>query len=98
MGVNRTRPGRFARMVCQVTSRIHAGGRERRRIDDQNPAQDEKPELYLDQPEDRSLAAFKRFINDMMEALGGNMAEGSLTEEQWVAKWKKFWEDEGADR
>ena len=56
----------------------------------------EKPELYLDQPEDRSLAAFKRFISETMEALGGNMTEGRLTEEQWVAKWQKFWENEGS--
>jgi hypothetical protein len=54
----------------------------------------EKPELNLDRPEDRSLAAFKRFITDILSDLGGNTEEGRLTEEQWTAKWKKFWEDE----
>ena len=54
----------------------------------------EKPELYLDRPEDRSLDAFKRFINDVLDALGGNTSEGRLTEEQWIKAWKKFWTDE----
>jgi hypothetical protein len=54
----------------------------------------DKPELNLDHPADRSLEEFKRFINDMLDALGGNTTEGRLTEEQWIEQWHKFWEDE----
>ena len=41
-------------------------------------------------PEDKSLDAFKRWIDDMVKALGGDESD-DLTEEEWEEHWKKFW-------
>ncbi len=50
-----------------------------------------KPRLILDRPVDRSLAAFKRWINEMTGALGA-ANDGSMTEEDWRATWRStFW-------
>ena len=51
-----------------------------------------RPSLVLDRPADKSLAAFKRWIGRMIDALGGE--QGGMTEEEWRDAWKKFWSGE----
>jgi hypothetical protein len=48
--------------------------------------------LYL-RPADKSLAAYKTFILDMQQHLTRNR-DDKLSEDEWVAYWKEFWEGE----
>ena len=46
--------------------------------------------------EDRSLQAFKDWINRMYSSISPNAEENDTTEEEWVKDWKEFWA--GVDR
>ncbi len=56
--------------------------------------------LTFARPKDRSLAAYKRFILGMLEALTGKAPEADDTPEaEWERDWREFWakaEDAGA--
>ena len=54
-----------------------------------------RPSLVLDRLADKSLAGFKRWINQMTGALGAT-DDGSMNEKDWREAWKKFWSDESA--
>lgn len=62
----------------------------------QETASDEehKPQVAggftLSCPEDKGLDAFKRWINEMVTALGGDESD-DLTEADWKENWIKFW-------
>ena len=45
---------------------------------------------FSSRPRDKSLQAFKDWIGDVYQALNPG-ATDTLTEEQWVEKWKEFW-------
>lgn len=55
--------------------------------------------IFFSRPADRSLQAYKDWIQDMARALESSAgvkmtearAEDHVTEEQWEASWKKFW-------
>jgi ABC-type nitrate/sulfonate/bicarbonate transport system substrate-binding protein len=65
--------------------------------DNVEAANEIKPQLHLSKPADRSLQAFK----DWMQTMGDKLMPGSppddATEEEWIADHKEFWEgvDEG---
>ncbi len=48
--------------------------------------------LFFSRPADRSLAAFKDWINGMAAALGAN---DEISEAEWQREWQAFWA--GAD-
>ena len=46
-------------------------------------------------PQDRSLEAYKAFINAMLKAMTGRTADEDdepMTEEEWAEEWRGFWE------
>jgi len=54
-----------------------------------------KPQLHLAKPADRSLQAFKDWINALADKLVPGLPD-DISEEEWISKHKKFWE--GVDR
>lgn len=52
--------------------------------------EDKKPKLVLGRPADRSLEAFKAFINGMVERLAPDVPD-DVTEEKWIESHKEFW-------
>ena len=54
---------------------------------------DTKPQLYLDQPKDRSLAAYKAWLRGFGKALAGDAFNDNMTEDEWRAEWQAFWAD-----
>ena len=57
--------------------------------DKPNPA---KPNLVFSQPVDRSLEAWKKFIDDTWYRLGGT-DDDSMTEQDYIDGWKEFWDN-----
>jgi hypothetical protein len=47
----------------------------------------------VSQPNDRSLEAYKAWITEIAERLTTNRTGISWTEEEWIANWKKFWQE-----
>jgi hypothetical protein len=52
-----------------------------------------KPQLVLARPADKSLEAFKAFITKMTEKLSPG-AKSTITEEKWIQLHKDFWSDD----
>jgi hypothetical protein len=50
-------------------------------------------ELSLGRPVNKSLAAYQAWITGMAKQLGAPADE--LTDKEWAAEWRAFWEDEG---
>jgi hypothetical protein len=48
------------------------------------------PERSYLRPMDKSLQAYKDWIMAMAKSLNPN-AKNTMTEEEWVQRWKKFW-------
>ena len=48
------------------------------------------PEKFYSRPRDKSLQAYKDWIQDMTRRLNPN-AEDTMTDEEWIDGWKKFW-------
>jgi len=46
--------------------------------------------VTLSRPKDKSLEAYKAWITEITLRLNPNAKE-TLTEEQWVDRWKRFW-------
>jgi hypothetical protein len=46
---------------------------------------------FIGRPRDKSLEAYKDFVRDFVKALGGK-DDQDMSEEQWAADWKAFWE------
>jgi hypothetical protein len=54
----------------------------------------QQPTLALDRPADRSLAAFKAFVNAMASQLGFEPGEADdMTDDEWTAFWQEYWAD-----
>ncbi len=53
----------------------------------------ERKPLFFSRPKDKSLEAFKAWINEMAQKLGVKQSDkkSEMTEEEWVESWKKFW-------
>jgi len=51
---------------------------------------------HYSRPMDRSLAAYKAWIQRMMAAVGGSSEDG-MTEAEWEAAWREFWSDSTED-
>lgn len=52
----------------------------------------EKPKLVFSRPADKSLEAYKEWIQGTAKALGlKNGKENSLSGDEWVIAWKEFW-------
>lgn len=54
------------------------------------------PVKVYSRPRDRSLQAFKEWIEDMTHRLNPNVEDTiaekqRINEEQWIDNWKKFW-------
>ena len=49
------------------------------------------PEKYFSQPSDNSLQACKDWVSGIAAIVSGGAAKDTLTEEQWIEKWKSFW-------
>lgn len=52
------------------------------------------PEKHYSRPTDKSLQAFKDWMENMVKRLNPNAQEDTLTEEEWIQNWKKFWGEE----
>ncbi len=50
--------------------------------------------LTLTRPADKSLQAYKDWINETVIALGGDTQSDDSTEEEWVADWQDFWSED----
>ena len=50
-----------------------------------------KPTLVLSQPADRSLEAWKKFIDNTWNKLSGGVPDDSMTEQDYIDGWKEFW-------
>jgi hypothetical protein len=42
-------------------------------------------------PRDKSLQAFKDWIQNMVKRLNPDAHESPISEEEWTEDWKKFW-------
>jgi hypothetical protein len=51
----------------------------------------DKPQLHLSKPADRSLQAFKDWMNAMGDKLMPGSPPDDATEEEWIADHKEFW-------
>ncbi|MFN8382751.1 MAG: hypothetical protein U0V02_12460 [Anaerolineales bacterium] len=51
-------------------------------------------EKHYSRPRDKSLQAFKDWIENMVKRLNPNAEEVVITEEEWIKDWKKFWDEE----
>jgi len=68
---------------------VYAGRPEIRVVEvDLHMAESKRP--LFSRPKDDSLEAFKAWIGEMFTHLTGR-TESSMTEEEWVESWKKFW-------
>ena len=47
-------------------------------------------------PKDKSLEAYKAWIREIAKKLTTGNAEVKWTEEEWIANWKKFWQEKPA--
>jgi hypothetical protein len=93
------KPGEYCCNACnQFFDQEHSNNKGKR--DDVKPIKERKtgkvPKLsvpggFLSRPEDKSLAAYKRWIQESVSALGGS--KSNLTEKQWREHWKEFWSD-----
>ena len=54
----------------------------------------DKKVAILSRPKDKSLEAYKAWIQEFTFRLTGKNNPSSMTEEQWVARWKQFWSGE----
>jgi hypothetical protein len=52
---------------------------------------DQKPQLHLTRPADRSLEAYKTWLLDLTARLVPG-APSTMTEADWIKKHKEFWE------
>jgi hypothetical protein len=53
-----------------------------------------EPKRTYSRPRDESLQAFKDWIGGIFTAITGKRPEEApeqMTEEQWIARWRKFW-------
>ncbi|HEY3291828.1 MAG TPA: hypothetical protein VGK87_16970 [Anaerolineae bacterium] len=61
----------------------------------ENRDEDAKSTVTFGRPSDRSLQAFKNFVNGMFAAITGVASaesdEDDMTEEEWLEEWKAFW-------
>lgn len=51
--------------------------------------------IFFSRPADRSLVAYKDWINSMTKALGA--PDDALSEEDWEKEWQKFWASAAPD-
>jgi len=47
------------------------------------------PKNTFSRPRDKSLEAYKKFVQGITRAINPD-AKSTMTDEQWVAAWKKF--------
>jgi hypothetical protein len=47
--------------------------------------------VFFARPADRSLKAFKGWIQGMAKALSSD--DDDMTEEEWMQAWQEFWEE-----
>jgi hypothetical protein len=54
-----------------------------------------KPEkkVVASQPKDRSFEAYKVWMVDIYKQFTTNQGKIKLTEEDWIANWKEYWEE-----
>ena len=52
---------------------------------------DKKP--FLSRPKDRTLEAYKAWMLEIINHIAPN-AKKTMTEEKWLAGWKKFWKSD----
>ncbi len=60
---------------------------------------EQSSKVTLSRPKDKSLETYKAWITEIVLRLNPD-AKDTLTEEQWVDKWKRFWakvEEEPSD-
>lgn len=53
--------------------------------------------VQVSQPKDRSLEAYKFWMVDIYKKFTTNQANIKLTEEDWIANWKEYWEENSND-
>ena len=57
----------------------------------------DKPKLIVGLPKDKSVAAFKEFVTAMYKSITGEDTVTGMTEEEWKADCKAFWDSVNAD-
>ena len=53
--------------------------------------------VSFSRPRDKSLQAFKDWIENLVKRINPNAPEGDTSEEEWIEDWKKFWSKAGND-
>ena len=53
---------------------------------------DEKVQLHISRPTDRTLESFKKWIQGVVERINPGATDGKLTEEAWIKNHKEFWD------
>ncbi len=48
---------------------------------------------FLSRPKDRTLEAYKAWMQEIIRNIAPN-AKKTMTEEKWTASWKKFWKSD----
>ncbi len=49
----------------------------------------EDQKITWDRPADKSLAAFKKWLTETTQTLGGKSEE--ISEADWIKMWREFW-------
>ncbi len=52
------------------------------------------PEKSFSQAQDKSLQAYKDWVTGLASKMG---VKDDMTEEEWIAAWKKFWAKKDSD-
>lgn len=49
--------------------------------------------FIVSRPKDESLDAYKAWMTEIAKRLTADKTGIKWTEEEWIAKWKKFWQE-----
>jgi hypothetical protein len=53
--------------------------------------------VQVSRPKDRSLEAYKLWMMDIYKQITTKKSKIKLTEEDWIANWKEYWEEKSKD-
>ena len=57
-----------------------------------------KKDIADSRPKDKSLEAYKAWVNEIASRLITNARGIKLTEEDWILSWKEYWKEQTENR
>jgi hypothetical protein len=47
--------------------------------------------IFFSRPKDKSLQAYKAWIQNMLKRINPDANDNSMSEEKWIENWQQFW-------